>query len=45
MKPRPKLRVILTDTCLPIAAILTVTLCTLAAWAWLGYTIIQHITR
>lgn len=45
MKPRPKLRVILTDTYLPMAALLTVTLYTLAAWAWLGYSIINYLTH
>ena len=45
MKTRPKLRYFLTDTCLPIAALLAFSLYSIAAWAWLGYTIIQHITR
>ena len=44
MKPHPKLRHILTDTCLPMAVLLTVSLYTLAAWIWLGYTIINHLS-
>lgn len=44
MKPHPKLRYIITDTCLPMAAILAVSLYTLAAWIWLGYTIINHLS-